>query len=72
MRNLISDPKPPTCLHILGQGLVDATHAQGHRAFNAVAVICKTPAIRAWLEINDKKALEQCDAVMAIDQKGAR
>jgi hypothetical protein len=61
---LISKEKAPICLHALGQGLVDRLHQEGRAAYNACAVISKTPAIREWLAENDPKALEQIDAAI--------
>lgn len=38
---------------------VTFTQTGAYRMFNALQVIVLTPAIRAWLETNDPKALQQ-------------
>lgn len=58
---LASQEPMPTLLVFL---LADRLHQEARAAYNACAVISKTPAIREWLAENDPKALEQIDAAI--------
>lgn len=46
------------------QPLVEHMHAEGRKMFDALAVFVLDPKIRAWLEENDPKALEQALAAL--------
>lgn len=51
--------KAPVCFHAVAQPLVNILHAEARALWSALAVMVLDPKIRAFLEINDPKALEQ-------------